>query len=397
MRVEKYIADDMRQAMAKVRDKLGRDALILSNRRVNGMTEIIAAVEDGDALESPGNVVGIDAVSKTGSKRNTSESKALATRSKGRKMDPDPLLSDIKSELGRLRNMFEGELSQLSWRELNDKQPNRLAIQNRLESAGLSFYVSNKIAEKVMPCNDLDQAWKNSLKMSARLTQFTEKNPIEEGGVIALLGSTGIGKTTTAAKIAAQFAERHGTNNVALISADNSRIGGKEQLLSFGTSMGIPVQFVSNNRELHTTLTSLTHKKLIIIDTAGVNQRSLDISRLLNALKQKVKRIDNYLVLSATAQEAVNNEVIEAFSQVNPTGAIITRCDECSKLGPVMSSLIRHQLPLAYISNGSKVPDDLMRADDKYLIANLVKNYRESLKSPSEKIPSLTLGSAVNA
>lgn len=407
MRVERCVADDMRQAMIKVRETLGHDALILSNRRVNGQTEIIAAVDDKAQRRLSGKLPGKTAgkaPAKTAARRQSSELNELAalereamegalpeTPKRRTKTEQGPSLSEIKKELSRLRNMFEGELSQLSWREMGMRQPNKVAIQKRLESAGLNAVVSNMIAEKVMPCKDLDQAWKNALKTAYRLVHIPDHSILEEGGIISLLGATGVGKTTTAAKIAAQFAARFGENEVALISADNLRTGGKEQLLSYGSNLGIAVQFASTREEMERTLISLSQKRLVIIDNPGMSQRDIALADRLRDIRTSNRKIHSCLVLSATTQEGIINEIIKAYGPANLQSAIVTHTDECASLGPVMSNLIRHQLPLALVGNGPRVPDDLRKPDARLLINNLVNSYRDAVRDgePKGSVPAL--------
>lgn len=399
MRVERFLADDMRQAMKKVRENLGSDALILSNRRVNGQTEIIAAAE-----ESSEQTVAVDRKADVLRSRSAGEQPGEVTRNpvhrpaarKAAKSSQPDSLMDIRQELSRLRNMFEGELSQLAWREMADRQPNKVAIQKRLEMAGLNTYVSKMIVDKVMPCKDLDQAWQNALKKAAQLIHIPRTSMMEEGGIVALLGSTGVGKTTAAAKIASQFAARYGTNEVALISADNLRIGGREQLLIYGSSLGITVQFVSSRDDIEKTLNSLSQKRLILIDTAGMGLRDLALSERLQDIRIANRQIHPCLVLSATTQESVVCETIKAFAAARPQSAIITHTDECGSLGPTLSSLIRYQLPLSMVSTGPRVPEDMQKPDCRFLLANLVKSYKQAVKErkPHGEIP--LLRSAVN-
>lgn len=386
MRVERYKADDMRQAMKKVRESMGEDALILSNRRTNGMTEIVAAVDSDLTVKVPPTLAPEPSARQT--RERTSESKDLPQKPRRRKqqaMDASPSLSEIRKELSRLRKMFEGELSQLSWREMGIRQPNKAAIQTRLEGAGLNTFVSNMITEKVTPCQDLDEGWKNALKATSRLITIPKQSILEEGGVIALLGSTGVGKTVTAAKIAAQFAARFGENEVALVSTDNTRTGGKEQLLSYGSNLGIAVQFANSRESLEKTLTSLSHKRLVIIDTAGTSRHDTALPEKLEDIFLADKKIHACLVLSATTQEEIIHESIKAYAKANLQSAVITHTDECGSLGPMISNLIRHELPISLIGTGSRVPEDLTIPTHRFLLSNLVNSYRSSIKE-KEKV-----------
>ncbi len=382
MKVERYLADDMRQAMKKVRDGMGENALILSNRRINGQTEIVAAVDKESTVKSPSGI----SIAQTGEveTRDIEKPDKQSGKQSGR-FEEGPSLAEIRKELSRLRKMFEGELSQLSWREMGIRQPNKVAIQTRLERAGLNTFIGNMIAEKVTPCDDLDEGWKNALKATARSIQIPESSILEEGGVIALLGSAGVGKTVTAAKIAAQFAARYGENEVALVSTDHTRTGGKEQLLSYGSNLGIAVQFANSKSSLEKTLTSLSQKRLIIIDSAGISWHDTELAQKLEEIFLPQRKIHACLVLSATTQEALIHETIKAFSRASLHSAVITHTDECCSLGPVLSNLIRHQLPLSLIGTGPCVPEDLMKPDNRFLLGNLLNSYRKFMKEQKPK------------
>lgn len=375
MQVEKFVGSDMRQAMAKVREAFGNDAVILGTRRIDDVTEITAARDYVAGEIEPG----------------TLHVERSVTGSVG-KGDLSPVIQDMQLELGKLRKLFEGELAQLAWRDMGRNQPNRYALINRLELAGIDKQLSNHITEQVLPCDDVELGWRKSLGLLGTRIRIADKDLLKEGGVIALVGSTGVGKTTTAAKIAARFAHVHGRKNVAFISTDNNKVGGQEQLVSFGSILGIPVQFVGNLEEMQRTLDSLAGRKLVVIDTGGVSQRDMGLGDQMAMLSLDESRIKPFLVIPATARASIVDETITAYSRFKPTAAILTKLDECDGLGSVLSSVIRHKLPLAFTTNGQKVPDDLHPAVAQTLLAEIIRTYKFALsKAAVQQDPAAAL------
>lgn len=375
MRVEKFTGSDMREAMAAVRAALGKDAMILSSRRVNDLTEITAALDFDPAVPA--------------------HSKALEKikrREAAPQPDVNPGIVEIQGELGRLRKLFEGELSQLAWRDQNRRQPNRQALITRLELAGITRQLASGIVDAVLPCDDLEQGWRKTLGLLGGRICTWKHDILEEGGVIALMGSTGVGKTITAAKLAARFALQHGRRHVAFISTDKYKVGGQEQLVSLGGILGIPVQLAANADQMQRTLDSLSERKLVIIDTAGMSQRDMTLADQFETLQAGGARIKPMLVVPATARPTIINETIQAFSRIRIAAAVVTKTDECDALGPVLSCILQHRLPLAFTTNGQKIPDDLHRAEPKALLADVIRTYKQQLREQqrSHDAPLLT-------
>lgn len=366
MQVEKFVGSDMRQAMAKVREAFGNDAVILGTRRIDDVTEITAA-RDYVPEEVDAGTLRVERVQTSNTPKG----------------DLSPVIQDMQLELGKLRKLFEGELAQLAWRDMGKNQPNRFALVNRLDLAGIDKVLSNQVTDLVLPVDDVEMGWRKALGLLGTRIRISDKDLMKEGGVIALVGSTGVGKTTTAAKIAARFANLHGRKNVAFISTDNNKVGGQEQLVSFGSILGIPVQFVGNLEEMQRTLDSLSGRKLVVIDTAGMSQRDNGLKEQMSMLALEESRIQRYLVIPATARASIVDETINAYARFNPTAGILTKLDECDALGSVLSSVIRNKLPLAFTTNGQKVPDDLHPAIAQTLLAEIIRTYKHALGKAS--------------
>lgn len=383
MRVERFQEENMQKAMAKVRTELGKDAVLISSRSVDGQIEVMAASDyNPQKLQAE--------MKKVAPKKPAAKSKndflfEVLSDSQAQEAQT-PTLQSMQEELGRLRELFEGELAQLAWRDARTRQPNRIALLSRLEELGISRDLSVKIVDKVLPCADLELGWRRALRLLTKVIKATSHDPLNDGGIIALVGPTGVGKTTTAAKIAAQFAARHGRNQVALVTTDNVRVGGKDQLISLGGSLGIPVQVASDAKELRQTLESFAGRKLVIIDTAGVNPRNASLAQEYQQVIGDNARITPYLVLAATAQESVINETIRAYKGVELAGAIITKTDENVSIGAAISGVIRSRLPVAFLGTGQTIPDDLIGAEAKFFWRKLVENYNALRKVRQQRV-----------
>lgn len=364
----------MQKAMARVRSELGQDAVLISSRNIDGQIEVMAASDyDPEQLKQEMNKL----APKKPAGKPKSEFLFEVLSDKQTRAEQAPSLMEMQEELGRLRELFEGELAQLAWRDARSRQPNRMALLTRLEEIGVSRDIAVKIVNKILPCDDLELGWRRSLRILTKVVKAPAHDPLRDGGVIALVGPTGVGKTTTAAKLAAQFAERHGRNQVALVTTDNVRVGGKDQLISLGSTLGIPVQVASDAQELRRTLDSFAGRKLVIIDTAGVNPRSQDLLAEYEKVVGENNDVLSFLVLSATAQESVISETIRAYSALKLMGAIITKTDENVSIGAAISGAIRFRLPVAFLGIGQSIPEDLIAAEPKFFWNKLLENYRE--------------------
>jgi flagellar biosynthesis protein FlhF len=190
--------------------------------------------------------------------------------------------------------------------------------------------------------------------------------------MIALVGSTGVGKTTSVAKLAARYALRHGQRSVALVTTDCYRIGAHEQLFTYGRILGVPVQVASSHEELQSTLASLADRRLVLIDTAGMSQRDLRLAEQLATLRDSGFPLRTYLVLNVTTQLNVLDEAVRAFGKAALEGCILTKVDEAASLGGVLSVVAKHRLPLAYVGDGQRVPEDLHPARAHNLVNRAV-------------------------
>ncbi len=284
-----------------------------------------------------------------------------------------PVIDEVKSELKNLRDLMESQLSVLQWDRFSQKHPVRTVLLNLMSEMGLGADICETVLSHIDKLNDdPHKVWQQALGIIASCLPINRRDLLAEGGRIALVGSTGVGKTTTIAKIAARFAHTHGKRSVAMISTDQFRIGAQEQLQHFARLLEVPMLTASNSEELCDRLDMLADKKLVLIDTAGMSQRDLQLSEQFHRLQAGAPQIKPYLVLSANTQLAALNQTILNFSKVKLAGAIVTKLDEAASLGGIITASIRHQLVLAYCGTGQQVPEDLEPAKSHRLISRAV-------------------------
>ena len=201
----------------------------------------------------------------------------------------------------------------------------------------------------------------------------SETDMLDAGGVFALMGPTGAGKTTTTAKLAARFVVRHGADKLALLTTDSYRIGGHEQLRIYGKILGVAVHAVRDAADLRLALSELRNKHTVLIDTVGMSQRDQAVAEQVEMLCRAGKPIRRLLLLNATSHGDTLNEVVQAYQTRGLDGCILSKIDEAASLGPALDCAIRHELNVHYLATGQRVPEDLHLANRQYLIHRAFK------------------------
>jgi len=361
VKIKRYLAPDMRRAMRMVRDKQGPDAVILSSKRIDDGIEVLAAVDyDASLLDT-----------KTDESATIESSPSPAAPPDNIALDPatelwgrEPALAGMKQEVASLRQLLESQLASLAWNDTARRHPVRAAVTREMTALGLSAQLAKSLAEAADE-KDISVAIPAALRMLKERIPILDREILDEPGAVALVGPTGVGKTTTIAKLAARYALKHGTDSLALLTTDGFRIGAQEQLMTFGRILGVPVQLVRDGAELCTSLDTMSDKKLILIDSAGMSQRDKRIHREFTAIRQNSSKVRVLLTLSCTAQAAVLEETVQVFKHLDACGCVLTKVDEAACLGGAISALVRHELPLAYVTDGQDVPEDLHWAGGK--------------------------------
>ncbi len=291
----------------------------------------------------------------------TVDFKAVAEKkeSEKRESETDKFLTQMRKEMRQLKHSMDARLAEIGFANTAQTNPVRLDLLHRLADMGISKKLSLKLANRLGAHHDTEYAFTKAQEMMVKVLPIAEENILEYGGVVALVGPTGVGKTTTIAKLAAKFILKHGSRQVALITTDNYRIAAHEQLNTYGRILDVPVRTASNAEELRSLINSFFDKKLILIDTAGMGPRDMRLASQLMTLQKNDIPVKSYLVMSATTQYKALLEIMKAFQVFEPTACILTKMDEAAAKGAAISALIEQQLPLSFVTDGQQVPEDI--------------------------------------
>jgi flagellar biosynthesis protein FlhF len=375
MKIKRYFATDMRQAIQMVREAQGPDAVILSNRRVDGGIEIVAAMDYDEKMYR--------------SLSGDGETPPVQPKATGKQpqieWSQDPALMSMRDEITLLRGVIESQLNGIAWKNMKEKHPQQAKMLERLLQLGLHPDLCRTLADKVPYTKDMNQNWRRALTLLASKVTVTNDDILNRGGIVALLGPAGAGKTTSVAKLAARYTLRHGPNRVALVTTDSYRIGAHQQLRTYGQILGAPVHVAKDGEELRSILQTLRDKQLVLIDTAGMSQRDIRLGEQFGMLHQSGLPIRSYAVLSASSQRSSLDEVLRSFGKVKLEGAILTKMDETMVPGEALSVVVQNRLPVAYVSDGQRVPEDLHPGRSNNLVNRCVQQLQQLPEKPAEE------------
>jgi flagellar biosynthesis protein FlhF len=277
----------------------------------------------------------------------------------------------VMNELRSMKGLIEDRFSALAFMEQLHRNPRQSALSQRLLESGFSPALVRKLVEH-LPADTTDEvAWAQGV-LSRNLQSDEASLPIEDcGGVYAMIGATGVGKTTSTAKIAASFAARHGVANLGLITLDAYRMAAHEQLRAYGRILGVPVHTAHDRASLDDLLELLAGKKLVLIDTAGMAQRDQRTRELLDMLAHRA--IQRLLVVNAASQGETIEDVMQAYGAAGCRGAVLSKIDEAVKIAPALDALIRHKLRVVGVANGQRVPEDWHRLSSQALVQRALR------------------------
>lgn len=452
MNVRKFIAANARDALRKVKETLGDDAIILSNRGIPGGVEIMAVaardmamivptpvadpapparqprIDDADddyrvtlnaararvsqpappaaavtrqrprQPEAANATAAVNAgIPKTGGLRNLEMPRPQASTAPA----PRPATAQapvagfsapltagrgeaevvpmaVMDEIRSLRKIVEQHLAGFAWGETARSEPVKTDILRQMLDAGFSpRFARDMLADLPTEMSAVEaMAWVKGAADRCLLTIGAEEDIVDRGGVYALVGPTGVGKTTTTAKLAARCVLRHGPSKIALVTTDGYRIGAHEQLRIYGRILGVSVHLVKDAGELRQTLAELQHKHMVLIDTMGMSQKDKLVPELTDMLAGcDVQRL---LILSSTSRGDTLDDVVDAYAGDNLAGCVLTKIDEAASLATALDAIMRHGLRLHYVSNGQRVPEDLHLPNRGYLLHRAFKDVPES-------------------
>src|SRR5574340_356017 len=437
MSIRKFIAPTTRQAMKEIRDELGPDAMILSNRQTEQGVEIVA-IAHGDIAHLTGGAVTqknewpeitadewtrsvaeahlaqtARSLAPTGlaakpsiqprqplqfQHKTAEQAKSLPQTGKLPQPEPVqqarevpqaksvrpteaqpgpamPAQESILSEIKSMSAMLQQQFAAFYWNDVQLRDPQRAGLLRKMLNAGFSTLLARQLLDK-MPASGVQgeswikQVFKRNLQVAGKADDI-----IAKGGVYALIGPTGVGKTTTTAKLAARAVVRYGADKVALLTTDSYRIAAYEQLKIYGKILGVAVHAVKDADDLRLTLSALRHKHLVLIDTVGMGQRDErvgDQNEMFDATG-----VQCLLLLNATSGGDTLEDVVRMYRSNKVVGCIPTKLDEAVNLGTVLDVAVRHRLMMHYMANGQRVPEDLHPINLDYLLHRALKPVEE--------------------
>jgi flagellar biosynthesis protein FlhF len=429
MKIKRYMAVSMRAALAQVRAEQGPDAVILSSRRSEDGIEVIAAVDYDEGLfidanrqrtlaaapvpqpteaikvsvTAPQPTVARDDTAPTASARAAAAARppaplraavtvpvhaspaasvhasvptgaslrkpttTTATVSTRAEMAarPDSGYGAMQRELQDLRRLLETGLAGMTWSDKRLREPLQARVLEELSAMDIAPDVAMALASLTPRRTSLEDPSLIPLALLVKHLPVVDDLSSVNGGIMAVVGPTGAGKTTTIAKLAARWCMRHGSQDLALVSTDGYRIGAREQLMTYARILGAPMHAANTGRDLARVLERLKSKKLILIDTAGMGPRDVRLTEQLAALQLGAARARVLLALPAQGEAHALDEIVQAFARLNPLACILTKVDEAASLGAVISTTLRHRLKIAYVCDGQRVPEDLHAAHQR--------------------------------
>jgi flagellar biosynthesis protein FlhF len=271
----------------------------------------------------------------------------------------------MQREIQDLRRMLETGLAGMTWNDKRLREPLKARVLEDLSAMDIAPDVAMALAELTPSRTSLENPSHIPMALLCRHLPMVNDLTSVTGGIIAIVGPTGAGKTTTIAKLAARWCMAHGSQDLALVSTDGYRIGAREQLNTYARILGVPMHAVNSGKELARMIERLKSKKLILIDTAGTGPRDVRLTEQLSALRLGAPHAKVLLALPAQGEGNALDEIVCAFARINPLGCVITKVDEAASLGAVISATLRHKLKIAYVCNGQRVPEDLHAAHQK--------------------------------
>jgi len=453
MNVKKFTASTTREALRMVRDELGDEAVILSNRKVPDGIEIMAMTNEAlsDMTQSnpvyepsPSGFSGIPqlnvkaeisgkavypkpaafippqasaprqnigtsqnsgfgqhpagrqskriikqeippASNKTGAAAYSAEAATPASPSFA-SPEQQGLVKEIKS----MHSMLQEQFATMAWSDMQQRDPKRTKLLRNLVNAGFSPALARQLLDK-MPA-DADMSWVNQVLTHNLHVATQAEDVVVRGGVFALTGPTGVGKTTTTAKLAARAVVRYGADSVALITTDSYRIGALEQLRIYGKILGVSVHAARDTSDLRVTLSGLKHKRLVLIDTMGMSQRDKRVKEQNEMFD--AAGVQRLILLNATSSGDTLEDVVRMYHGNGVIGCIATKLDEAVTLGAVLEVMMRHRLSLHNVANGQRVPEDLHEVNMAYLLHRAFESASKTAAFSAQEldIPALMAG-----
>jgi len=446
MKITRHTAKDMRQALRMVRDQLGPEAVILTSKRTANGVEVTAAIDfDAARVEAQASVttepqayrperfapteqadddiqqsvfarlqaemaretaLTSETSATTGRRHNgdlrrgeepavpSRQAEAAAAALGNDNATPESAMGE---ELRAMRRILETQMAQLAWNDLTRRAPIHTEILRELTEVGLTQDFAAQIVAQLPAGTDITKARRLSIALMSQRLNVTGDRWLDKGGRIALVGPTGVGKTTALAKLAVRWVLRHGARSLALISADSVRIGAHDQMQALGQMLDVSVYVAESLDQIPKWLEQLGSARLVLIDTPGMSQRDPLLGDRMTQIAESGHGIETALVLSASTQAGANAETVNRFATANIASVLLTKVDEAASLGGILSVIARAELPICYVSEGQRVPEDLRPARALELVSSAVHLAKTSGAAADEDLLRRRYGEVAHA
>ena len=381
MKIRRFVGKDMNEAIIKVKSELGSEAVILNSRKIKRpgilgffkkpLVEVVAAIDQDYKI-------------KTSSSKKKNKKKPPSTNSNKRKVNKeidntnisfDNKNIDLKiNKLTEIVKQLENKVSTINEKKpIEEKKENNKSKVKTYEKKYLDLLIdhdilpknANKILDqvkkKISIKGNSEETVKNAIKVV--ISDFLQKpevipKEIQSQKIFMFVGPTGVGKTTTLAKLAAKLSLID-NKKVGLVTADTYRIAAVEQLKTYSEILGIPLNVVYESKEIQDAIDDYEDKDYILIDTAGRNYKDKEFKVEIEEIIKRVDNIDKFLVLSLVADFKNMENVIKSYKFLDDYRVIFTKFDEAITFGNILNIKMLTNKKLSYITNGQSVPDDI--------------------------------------
>jgi len=385
MKIRRYLGTDMRDALRQIRAELGNDAVILSTRPVGSGVEVSAAV---DAQQLQAGVPQPPAVA-------VAQSAALAPApaQSGAPLREQQAMSE---ELRTLRQLLERQLAALAWNDFTRREPLRARALAELTELGLARDVALALVPELPAEAAAGAQDATHLELLTRKLTTCE-SPLARGGALAVIGAAGAGRTTVTAKLALRWVLEHGADSLAIVTIDDEHIGAAAQAQALGRLLGVPSYCFADAAACAAAADRISGYDCLLIDTPALGADATANADFMQALRSAVPQLQCLLALPATTQADVLAETLRRSQACAPQSCVLTHYDEALNLGAALSALIRAQLPLALLGDGSELTDELRPARAAQVIARAAELARQSANTADAELLARRYGGEINA